>query len=239
MLVIPAVDIMRGRCVRLVKGDPSRSKVYYDNPVAAAKRWVDEGADWLHIVDLDGALGTGENVESIIRITGEVQRSIEVGGGIRSIAKTERFLSMGISRIVMGTACIKNPELLDEAVGRFGRGRVAAALDVRVNLASIEGWTKSTTVNYLAMAQSLEARGVGAIIFTSVDRDGTMSGPAMKQVEALVRLVNVPIIASGGVSTLKELERLREVGASGVILGTSLYEGKISLRRAIKVATRC
>ncbi|MEM3003827.1 MAG: 1-(5-phosphoribosyl)-5-[(5-phosphoribosylamino)methylideneamino]imidazole-4-carboxamide isomerase [Candidatus Bathyarchaeia archaeon] len=236
MILIPAVDLMRGRCVRLFQGDPSKPKQYYQDPLEAAMFFRSQGAEMLHIVDLDAALGLGDNAKVISKIVKSIQIRTQVGGGIRTLERAKEILDLGVSRAIFGTAAVKKPELISEVAAIFGRERIAAAIDVKNGSPAIEGWRSKTSLEYISLAQKLEAAGAGCIVFTSVNADGTLSGPALSDVKRLVRSVTVPVIASGGVRNLEDIAALAKTGVQGVIVGTALYENRFSLRQALKVA---
>ena len=238
MLVIPAVDLLGGRCVRLVRGDPERSKVYYDDPVEAARLLEEQGASLVHVVDLDAALGSGDNIASIERILENVNVKIEVGGGIRTLEKTEGLLKLGAYRVIFGTAAVKNPELVREAVGCFGSERVAVAVDERDGVVVVHGWKQKSGVDYLEFAKSFEKMGVGALIFTPVSVDGTLKGPQVEKTKRLVDSVGVPVVASGGVARLGDLVALAKTGVEGVVVGTAIYEKRFTVREALEVVKR-
>lgn len=236
MILIPAVDLMRGRCVRLFQGDPSKPKQYYENPEEAARFFQSQGAEMLHIVDLDAALGLGDNAKIISKIVRSVQIKTQVGGGIRTLERAKEILELGVSRAIFGTAAIRKPELILEVATIFGKERVAAAIDVKNGSPAIEGWQSKTSLEYIDVAQKLEATGVGCIIYTSVNADGTLSGPALSDTKRLVRSLTIPVIASGGIRDLEDISALAKTGVQGVIVGTALYENKFTLRQALKVA---
>lgn len=236
MLVIPAVDIMDGKCVRLVMGDPSKTKVYSDNPVEVAKKWVSEGAELLHVVDLDAAMDKGENTNAIKEIVENVPVKVQFGGGVRTFEKAERLLNLGVYRVVFGTNLLLNPNVIVETVKRFGSERVAVALDIKGGNIMLRGWKELSTANFLETARFAEQKlNVGMIILTSVDRDGTLKGPSTVYAEKLLETVKIPIVISGGVSSLSDLVRLNQLGVYGVIVGIALYEGKLSLKDAVKM----
>ena len=234
MIVIPAVDIMDGKCVRLIQGDPDKARIYYEDPLKPARFFVEQGAELLHIVDLDAALGFGDNLDVISRIVREVNIKIQVGGGVRDFERAKKLLGIGVSRIILGTAAIRNIDFVRKATEIFGGERVAGAVDARNGEVVIEGWRSGSNLNYLDLAEILENSGVGSIIFTSVSRDGTMKGPALNHISKLVSKVKVPVIASGGIRDLEDLLKVSKTGAEGVIVGTALYEGRFSLREAIE-----
>ena len=234
LIVIPAIDIMGGKCVRLFQGDPKKAKTYYDDPLEPARLFVEQGAELLHIVDLDAALGFGNNLNAISRIVKGVDVEIQVGGGVRSIERAETLFRIGVSRVVIGTAAIQNPIFLREAVKRFGGERIAGAVDSRGGVVMIEGWRSKSNLSYLEYADFLEESGVGSIIFTSVGRDGTLRGPALDEISALVLRVKVPVVASGGVRDLNDVLEVSRTGVKGLIVGTAIYEGRLNLKEAIE-----
>ncbi|MCW4043732.1 MAG: 1-(5-phosphoribosyl)-5-[(5-phosphoribosylamino)methylideneamino] imidazole-4-carboxamide isomerase, partial [Candidatus Bathyarchaeota archaeon] len=185
MILIPAIDLMNGKCVRLFQGDPSKSKQYYEDPTQAARSFQAQGAEILHIIDLDAALGLGENIETIERIIKSVDIRVQVGGGIRTFEKAEKILKLGATRAIFGTAFIRNPELISQISETFGKQRVAGAIDVKDGKLAIDGWKSKTALGYIEVAQRLVELGVGAIIFTSVNADGTLKGPALNDTKRL------------------------------------------------------
>jgi len=237
LLIVPAIDIMEGKSVRLLRGDPSRKKVYYDDPLVPARRFVDAGAQLIHVVDLDAALGTGENDSSIGRIASTLRIPVQVGGGVRSLEKAKRLLDAGVQRVIFGTSLVNQIEIVRDAVKEFGSDRVAVAVDTKGDLVVVRGWIESTGLNYLDLAKSLDELGVGTIIFTSVDADGTLSRPSFERIVKLRETVTTKLIASGGVSSLEDIKRLVMIGPYGVIVGTALYERRFDLREAIEVAS--
>lgn len=235
MLVIPAVDIMNGKCVRLVEGDPSRQKVYYEDPVEAAKKWVSEGAELIHLVDLDAALGRGRNTDIVKKIVQKVPVKVQFGGGLRTFEKAEELLKLGVSRVIFGTNLLSNPQTIIKTVKKFGSQRVAVSLDLRNGKIVLKGWKEPAKASFVEMARfAEETLNVGMIIFTAVDRDGTLKGPSLQYAEKLLKTVKVPVVASGGISSLQDLIRLSKVGVYGAIVGTALYEGKFSLKEAFE-----
>ncbi|MFC1507557.1 1-(5-phosphoribosyl)-5-[(5-phosphoribosylamino)methylideneamino]imidazole-4-carboxamide isomerase [Thermoproteota archaeon] len=235
MILIPAIDLMNGKCVRLFQGDPSKSKQYYEDPTQAARSFQTQGAEMLHIVDLDAALGLGGNIEIIERIIKSVDIKVQVGGGIRTFEKAEKILELGVTRAIFGTAFIRNPELISQISETFGKQRVAGAIDVKDGRLAIDGWKSKTALGYIEVAQRLVELGVGAIIFTSVNADGTLKGPALNDTKRLVQLFDIPIIASGGIKDLEDLRELALIDVEGVIIGTALYENRFTLREALEV----
>ena len=235
MLIIPAVDIMGGKCVRLVQGDPTKLKVYFDNPLEAAKLLEDQGAALIHLIDLDAALGSGQNMEAIEKILKNLRVKVQIGGGIRTIEKAEILLKLGASRVIFGTAAIQNPTLIEEAVLRYGSTRIAVAIDEKKDKVTFHGWKDQSEINYLDLARSFETMEVGTIIFTSTSVDGTLKGPQVKKIVRLVETVKMPVIASGGIASLNDLVELTGTGVDGVVVGTALYEGNFTLKQALEV----
>ncbi len=239
MLIIPAVDIMDGKSVRLVRGDPSHKKTYYEDPVIPATEFAKAGAKLLHVVDIDAALGFGENLSSIKRIVSATGLPTEAGGGVRSLERARQLLDVGVQSVIFGTSTVNQIEIVEAALKEFGTSKVAVAVDAREDRVVVKGWTEPTGLNYLKLAESLDKLGVGSMIFTSVDADGTLTRPSIERVTRLREAVNTRLIASGGVSTLEDIKRLSETGVYGAIIGTALYERRIDLKEALKVASEC
>jgi len=235
MLIIPAVDIMGGKCVRLVQGDPTKLKVYFDNPLEAVKLFENQGAEIIHLIDLDAAQGSRQNMGTIEKILKNLRLKVQIGGGIRTLEKAETLLKLGAHRIIFGTAAVQNPTLIEEAIRRYGSTRVAVAIDERKGKVTFRGWKDRLEISYLDFARSLEAMGVGTIIFTSTIVDGTLKGPQVEKIVKLVETVKVPVMASGGIASLNDLVRLAGAGVEGVVVGTALYEGKFTFEQALEV----
>jgi len=239
MIVIPAIDLKDGKCVRLKQGRMSKETVYSESPSEMAVMWYEQGAERLHLVDLDGAVGGKPVNRDAIR---EVLRSVpipaEVGGGIRNMATVEAYLELGVSWVILGTAAIKDPDFVEKACAAFP-GRIVLAVDAKNNLVAVEGWTESTTTNAHVLAGKFEGMGISAIVYTDVERDGMSTGPNIRATGEFARHVHVPVIASGGVSGIEDVKKIKAlagVGVIGLITGRALYEGKLSLREAIKIA---
>jgi len=239
MLIIPAIDLREGKCVRLVEGRLDRETVYSDDPVAVARLWEDQGARRLHVVDLDGAFsGSPKNMEIIRGILTAVSIPVQVGGGIRDMAVIEELLNLGVSRVILGTAAIINPGLVAEACRRYDEA-VVVGIDARNGKVAIEGWGVTAEKNTLELAAEMKAVGVKRVVFTDIWRDGTLQGPNLAAIEEVARATGMKIIASGGVSTLEDLRALKmlePLGVEGVIMGKSLYAGTVSIRDALAVA---
>ena len=227
---------MEGKCVRLEQGLMDKATVYSDDPATTAKHWESQGAEILHVVDLNGAFaGIPKNLEAIKAIRSAVRMPIEVGGGIRDIATIETLVSIGIDRIILGTAAIENPDFVRDACKRFP-GRIIVGIDAKDGLVAIKGWAEVTKVKAVELAQKMQDYGVIAIIYTDIRRDGMLSGPNIEATQALAKALHIPVIASGGVHTMKDIENLLTVrysGVSGVITGKAIYSGSLDLREAI------
>jgi phosphoribosylformimino-5-aminoimidazole carboxamide ribotide isomerase len=234
MIVIPAVDILGGKCVRLVRGDPEKSKVYYENPLEAAQLLETQGAELIHLIDLDAALGSGQNIREIKKILDNVSVKVEVGGGIRTLQKAGSLLEFGAYRVIFGTTAVQSPSVVEEAVSRFGSKSVVVAVDEKEGKVVVHGWKNSSEKDYLDLSRTFEAMGVGALIFTSISVDGTLKGPRMEKIVKLVEAVKVPVVASGGVSSLNDLVELAGTGVEGVVVGTAIYEKKFTLEDALE-----
>jgi phosphoribosylformimino-5-aminoimidazole carboxamide ribotide isomerase len=233
MEIIPAVDIRGGKCVRLYQGDYNQETVFDEDPVTAALTWYSQGARWLHIVDLDGAVtGEPKNMEVVKEIIKESGLLIELGGGIRQEEVAEKLLHQGVSRIILGTAAIENRELVVKLCQQFGEA-IAVSLDARDGKVAIHGWQKNTFFEVLQLSRELVAAGVRRFIYTDIKRDGTLTEPNFDIIGRLLTEVSIPVIVAGGVSKLEHLRRLKELGVEGAIIGKALYTGDIDLGDAI------
>lgn len=236
--VIPAVDMRNGKCVQLVQGVPGSEIISLDNPFAVALDWIDKGAKTLHLVDLDGAIeGKRKNaptVEIIIKACKEKGVSIQVGGGIRNFEDAAALLKLGVSRVILGTAALQNPGLVALLANAFGKEFVTVALDAKNGRISIKGWTEECAQTPVEMGRKFEELGAGSLLFTNIDTEGLMQGVNPLPTKELVESVSIPVIASGGVSSLQDLRILKETGAAGVVIGSALYTGKFTLEDAIE-----
>ncbi len=233
MLVIPAIDVKDGRCVRLYQGDYRRMTVYDEHPAAVAGRFQAAGARLIHLVDLDGAAtGRPTNLEAIRDVVGEVTIPVELGGGIRSLEAVEACLRMGVSRVILGTAAVEDKDLVARAAHRFG-GQVVVGIDARDGLVATHGWQRTSEVRALDLARDLAELGVRRFIYTDIHQDGTLTEPGYDSTLQMVTGLPVPVIASGGVSRIEHLRRLQTIGVEGAIVGRALYAGTLDLRDAI------
>ncbi len=237
MLVIPAIDMRRGRCVRLYQGDPGRETVYGDNPVEVARQWEQLGAKMLHLVDLDGAFtGLTQNSKIIASIGEEVHVPLQLGGGIRSREAVEKAYSAGISRVILGTLAIEQPDLAQELARDYGDG-ILVGIDAREGMAAVKGWTESSRTGIVELASRIEQWGVKEIIYTDIQRDGTLKGPNLAGLEILLDNTGLQIIMSGGISSLDDLASLKPYTGrvKGVIIGKALYTNQLTLPDAMSV----
>ena len=234
MILYPAIDLKDGNCVRLYKGEMDQATVFSDNPAAQAKAFQDAGCEWLHLVDLNGAFAgepvNGVAVEAILKA---VTVPTQLGGGIRDLATIESWLSKGLTRVILGTIAVENPNLVREAAKKFP-GHVAVGIDARNGMVATKGWAEETDIQVVDLARQFEDAGISAIIYTEILRDGAMKGPNIDATAALARAVDIPVIASGGVSSMADLTALKETGViSGAISGRALYDGAIDLGAAL------
>lgn len=238
MIVIPAIDIRDGKCVRLLQGDFDRTTVYSDDPVYMARKWQEKGAERIHVVDLDGSrTGRPQNRDVIKRIAREIDVPLQVGGGIRDIETVSDYIEMGVGYIIVGTVALKDRAFVIEACKRFNDSLILG-IDARDGKVAVEGWTESTNLTPLEIARSYEGCGLAAIVYTDIRRDGMETGINIESTKELAESVNIPIIASGGVAGIDDIGKLIEVEASGimgVITGKALYEGTLNLEEAVKM----
>ncbi|MDO5656809.1 MAG: 1-(5-phosphoribosyl)-5-[(5-phosphoribosylamino)methylideneamino]imidazole-4-carboxamide isomerase [Paracoccus sp. (in: a-proteobacteria)] len=234
MILYPAIDLKDGQCVRLLRGDMNAATVFGDDPAAQARAFQDAEAEWLHLVDLNGAFaGAPVNAAAVEAILAATDIPAQLGGGIRDMATVEGWLSRGLARVILGTVAVENPDLVREAARAFP-GQVAVGIDARKGRVATRGWAEETEIMAIDLARRFEDAGVAAIIYTDIDRDGAMEGPNTAATEALARAVSIPVIASGGVSTLDDLLALKRGGVvAGAISGRALYDGAIDLAEAL------
>lgn len=237
MILYPAIDLKDGQAVRLLRGDMDKSTVFNDDPAAQAMEFVEAGCEWLHLVDLNGAFaGEPVNAAAVEAILDRCKVPAQLGGGIRDMATIERWLDKGLQRVILGTIAVENPDLVREAAKAFP-GHVAVGIDARNGRVATKGWAEETDVMVTDLARSFEDAGVAAIIYTDINRDGAMQGPNVEATADLARAVSIPVIASGGVSSLDDLIALRDCGAglNGAISGRALYDGALDLAEALAV----
>lgn len=236
MLILPAIDLRGGNCVRLVKGDFKQETIYSEHPEEIALRWEGEGAEFLHVVDLDGALaGEPQNMDAIKRILQAVSIPVEVGGGIRSMESIDRLLSIGVSRVILGSVAVHKEELVQKACSAYGN-RIVVGIDAKKGIVATDGWEKSGGISAVELAKKLGTFGLETIIYTDISRDGTLSGVNVTETAHLARASGIKVIASGGVKSISDIEELKKRecdGIIGVIVGKSIYEGTLSLTEAI------
>ncbi|MFK7751466.1 MAG: 1-(5-phosphoribosyl)-5-[(5-phosphoribosylamino)methylideneamino]imidazole-4-carboxamide isomerase [Sedimentitalea sp.] len=234
MILYPAIDLKDGQAVRLLRGEMDAATVFNDDPAAQAKSFVDAGCEWLHLVDLNGAFaGTPINAAPVEAILAACKVPAQLGGGIRDMATIDRWLDKGLARVILGTVAVENPDLVREAARLFP-GQVAVGIDARDGRVATKGWATETDVDSTDLARSFEDAGVAALIYTDINRDGAMQGPNVDATAALARAVSIPVIASGGVSSLTDLQALKSTGViQGAISGRALYDGALDLRQAL------
>ena len=238
MILYPAIDIRGARCVRLIEGDFDRETSFDSDPSLAAKRWVEAGAEWLHVVDLDGAVeGRPVNGETVARIRAAVDVPIQLGGGLRLLTDLEDAFGAGVDRAILGTIALRDPELVISAVARWG-DRIAVALDARDGRLATDGWLGQTDTRAVDVAQKLARSRVRHFVYTDIRRDGTLSGPNLEGLGELIEKVDANIIASGGIASLADIEAVASMGAAGAIIGRALYDGSIDLAEAVALFGR-
>jgi len=241
MLLFPAIDLKEGKAVRLLQGRMEDSTVYSDNPVDLAKDFENQGAEYLHIVDLNGAFtGKPVNDEIIRRVVGSVALKIQVGGGIRTMERIAELIELGVERVILGTIAVKNPELVAEAVRRYGK-RVIVGIDAKDGLVAVQGWVETTKMSAIDLGKAMKVMGVQSVVFTDIARDGMLQGPNIESTVQMARETGLSVIASGGISTLADLrnlqaEAIKGISVEGAITGKALYSGAFTLREALEAA---
>lgn len=243
MILFPAIDLKDGQCVRLIKGDMRQATVFNSDPADQAARFARLGAEWLHLVDLNGAFaGKPVNAAAVEAILGSVRIPVQLGGGLRDLARIEDWFNRGVARIILGTAALKNPALVKEACRKFP-GKIAVGIDAKGGKVAVEGWAETSDVTAFDLARTFEDAGAAVLVFTDIDRDGLLQGVNLESTAALARSVSVPVIASGGVSSLADIDALLKIAPStrtygggliGVISGRALYDGTLDLAAALK-----
>jgi len=233
MIIFPAIDIKDGQCVRLYKGEFSKTEVVSRDIIQTAKNLQRDGAEFIHMVDLDGALkGEPENLETISDILRNIDIPVELGGGIRSIETIEKILGLGINRVILGTSALNNRELVIEAVRKYGE-KIVVGIDANNRKVAVEGWVKISNVDYIEFAKNIEQLGVKTIIFTDISRDGTLNGPNLEQLDEINRSVSCDIIASGGIKNIGDIINIKRLDIYGAITGKAIYSGTLDLKEAI------
>jgi len=236
MLIFPAIDLYEGKAVRLYKGDYAQMTVYNENPLEVAHAFEAAGATHLHIVDLEGAKsGTTPNLDTVMRLTQNTDLFCEIGGGIRSMEVVERYIAAGIDRVILGTAAVKDPEFLAEAVAKYGE-KIAVGVDIKDGEVAIHGWTEKSGIDAYAFCEKMQSMGVKTLICTDISKDGAMQGTNHELYRELARRCDMQIVASGGVSSMEDVKKLREKDLYGAIIGKAWYTGAIDLKEAIEVA---
>ncbi len=235
MRLYPAIDMIDGQCVRLIQGDYRKKTTFSEDPLAVALRWQEEGGEFIHLVDLDGAKnGEMPNFDIICTIAKELRIPIEVGGGIRDMRAVEKYLEHGVNRVILGTAAIKNPEFVKEAVKEYGH-RIVVGIDAKDGMVAVSGWEEVSQVSALSLAKRMEQLGVATLIYTDIATDGMLKGPNITAMQEMAEYVTIDVVASGGVSSLKDLEKLTQTGVEGAIIGKALYTGHIQLGEAVEL----
>ncbi|NLI88854.1 MAG: 1-(5-phosphoribosyl)-5-[(5-phosphoribosylamino)methylideneamino]imidazole-4-carboxamide isomerase [Epulopiscium sp.] len=236
MILYPAIDIRDGKCVRLKRGDFDTTTVYGDDPVEMARRWEREGAHYIHVVDLDGAQhGAGANRDIISKMAKAVSIPIQLGGGIRSLEDIKEGLSLGVARVILGTAAIENPALVKEAVELYGSDKIVVGVDAKDGKVAIHGWETVSTKDAKDVCLEMKSYGVKTIVYTDIAQDGMMSGPNIKETEKIIKETGMDIIASGGVSKLEDLVNTKNIKAAGTIIGVALYLDAFTLGEALDI----
>jgi len=237
MMIYPAIDLKDGQCVRLLQGRQADVTVYGDDPVAMAIKWQQAGAQFLHLVDLDGAFsGTSVNLEVVTRIVQAVSIPTQLGGGIRSIADIEKRLDeVGVSRVILGTVAAENPNLVKEAAAKY-KGRIVVGIDAHDGLVAVRGWVDKTNINPIDLAKRMKDVGITTLVYTDISKDGMMQGPNVEAIASMIQATGMDIIASGGVCSLVDILAVKAVGAQGAIIGKALYTGALTLQEALQAA---
>ncbi|MDE0186845.1 MAG: 1-(5-phosphoribosyl)-5-[(5-phosphoribosylamino)methylideneamino]imidazole-4-carboxamide isomerase [Candidatus Poribacteria bacterium] len=236
MLIIPAIDLRNGKCVNLLQGRPEEETIFSNQPVTMAQQWQQEGAEYLHLVDLDGAFrGTASNLPIVKQIIGAVSIPTQLGGGIRTIERLHQIMDLGVSRAILGTAALKNPQLVEEALNIYGE-RIAVGIDAKDGMVATEGWLNLSQVSAFTFAKEIEAKGIQTIIYTDIKSDGMLKGPNLASTQTLIQTVNINVIASGGITSIQDVVDLKTCGATGAIIGRALYTKMLNLKAAITAA---
>jgi phosphoribosylformimino-5-aminoimidazole carboxamide ribotide isomerase len=235
MIIYPAIDLKDGKCVRLYKGDMSQATIFNDSAALQAKYFQGSGFKFLHIVDLDGAIaGNSSNEKSVKEILKNINIPAQLGGGIRNIKTIEKWLALGISRVILGTAALQNPDLVKMAAKKFP-GRIAVGIDAKNGFVATHGWVKNSSTSVIDLAKKFENAGVAAIIYTDINRDGTGQGVDVEGTKKLAKNISIPVIASGGVGGIDDVRKVKSLNINGIIIGRALYDKKITVEELIKI----
>jgi phosphoribosylformimino-5-aminoimidazole carboxamide ribotide isomerase len=237
MIVYPAIDLRAGKVVRLVEGDRDRQVVFADDPIRVAEQWIEQGAKWLHVVNLDGAFGDTNHNMDILKEIAQLEINVQFGGGLRSLDDIEKAFNLGAKRLVIGTLATKNPSAISQAVEQFGADSICVAMDARDGFVTTSGWTEKTDLTPVEFGRRMEERGVQHALFTDVNRDGSMLGVNLQDTVALARNTNLKVIASGGIAKMIEIQQLAHTGViAGIVIGMALYRNELSLTEALLAA---
>ncbi len=242
MIIFPAIDIKNGKCVRLEQGDFNKEKVFSENPAEIAKNFEKLGAQYIHLVDLDGALG-GElkNKEVISKIIEAVNIPLELGGGIRNLERIEELIDLGISRVILGTIAIENPKIVEQAIKKFGSDKIVVGIDAKKDMVAIKGWVEISTTKTLDLVKQMEKIGVKTIIYTDIAKDGMLEGVNIEEIVKITKNSSINVVASGGVASIEDIKQLKKLNnpqIEGVITGKAIYEKRLDLKEAIEIGQR-
>lgn len=233
MIIMPAVDIKNGKCVQLVQGKPGTEQIVLDNPAEVAMEWEEKGASVLHVIDLGGALEEEGNIPVVREIVQKVSVPVQMGGGIRNVEDATRLLNMGVDRIILGTLAIESPETVELLSDQYGSERIMVALDSKDSQVVVRGWTEKTNQTAPQLGEIMEEKGAGGLLFTNVDHEGLLGGFKIQPLLKLLETVNIPVVYSGGVSTLEDIKTLSQTDVYGVVIGSALYKGTLNLEDAL------
>jgi len=229
MIIFPAIDIKDGKCVRLTQGDYNKETIYNDSPLAVAKEWQQKGAEYLHLIDLNGAKeGRSINEEIIFSIAKEINIPVQVGGGVRSLETVEAFISAGVDRVIVGTAAINDRDFLTTAVEKYGE-KIAVSIDARKGYVATDGWTKTSTIKATDLLADLEKIGVSTVVYTDIFKDGMLEGPNLEELQMINERTSIDVIASGGITTAEDVSDVKQLKVYGAIIGKALYDGTLTL----------
>lgn len=235
MIIYAAIDILDGKCVRLTQGKREQKTIYFDNPLDAARKWEEEGVKWLHIVDLNGAFeGISKNLSIIENIIKNTNASVQVGGGIRNIETMENLINIGVERVIIGTSAVFDEVFLEDSIKKY-RDKLVVSVDAKDGYVATKGWVNISEFSAYNFAKKIVQMGINTLVYTDISKDGTKSGPNFNSIEKICNVEGAKIIASGGISTLDDIDRLKNIGAAGAIIGKAIYDGQIRLKDAILI----